>query len=82
MQVKPLQQTATFSEEEPVPTENKKTPRYLQNVHGYFALSKNYPTEIVLSHSWDSLTVKDNKMFFYRVNGQTCELLPLKPRQQ
>jgi len=34
--------------------------RYLQNVHGYLALSR-------LS------TVKDGKVYFYRVNSDTCQ---------
>ena len=68
MQVHPLQENGITLgiKESPVP-------RYLQNVHGYFARSGKYPTELVLSNSWDSHTVKDNQVFFYRVDGETCE---------
>ena len=77
MQVMPLQQTI-FSEG----LEKTKNVRFLENVHGYFALSKYYSTELVLSNSWDSATVKDDSVFFYRVDGQTCELNPFEPREK
>jgi hypothetical protein len=47
--------------------------RYLQNVHGYLALSREYPTKLILSTSWDPSTVKDDKVYFYRVNSDTCQ---------
>jgi len=47
--------------------------RYLQNVHGYLALSRQYPTKLILSTSWDLSTVKDGKVYFYRVNSDTCQ---------
>jgi len=49
------------------------TERYLQNVHGYLALSEIHPTKLILSTSWDPKTVKDDKVYFYRVNSNTCQ---------
>ena len=72
MQVNALQQ---FSLEE-----ESLVKRYLQNVHGYFARSNDYPTELILSTSWDSNTLKDKQIFFYRVDVETCEPSALDPR--
>ena len=49
------------------------TKRYLQNVHGYFPLSNNFPTKLILSTSWDPTTVQDDKVYFYRINSDTCQ---------
>ena len=75
MQVNPLQQAEFFSEEEDSPVG-----RYLQNVHGYFARSFFLPTELYLSTSWDHKTLKDDSIYFYRVDGETCEPSALEPR--
>ena len=56
--------------------------RYLQNVHGYFPVHFSYPTKLILSNSWDSSTVQDEKVFFYKVKGETFDLeqvVPLVP---
>ena len=53
--------------------------RYLQNVHGYFPVHYKYPTKLILSNSWDSKTVQDEKVFFYKVKGETCDLEQVVP---
>ena len=58
MQVKPLQQ-AVYSQG----LKETEKVRYLENVHGYFALSYFYPTKIIMCNSWDSSTVQDEQVF-------------------
>lgn len=50
---------------------NPPPPRYLENIHGYFPVHQNLETKLVLSNSWDVDTVKDKKVYFYRVCGKT-----------
>ena len=65
MQAKSLQQDSSSN---PATEELQKVlpPRYLQNVHGYFPLNKDYGTRIDMSNSWDKKTV--DEVYFYQID--------------
>ncbi|CAB4012723.1 Hypothetical predicted protein [Paramuricea clavata] len=52
-------------------------PRILQSVHGYFSCRDDHPTRINLSASWDKNTVKNDKVYFYRIDANTGEPFPI-----
>lgn len=53
----------------------EQPPQILQNIQGYFPLSKNYPTRLDLENLWDSDTIK--KVYFYAIDPDTCQPIPL-----
>jgi len=58
----------------------ESNPRIMENVHGYFSLNYMFPTTLDLSNSWDGSTVKNDKVYFYKVDADTCQLktMPLQ----